>query len=577
MTEAMPTSPHLRSPLPSLHLPNSSLPNSSRPTSLGALFAHHAAHDAAHDAAHPSHADYPRPCAVQFEGQRYSYAELARRTARMAHVLAADFGVTAGARVAYLGFNHVDQLCLLIALAQRGAILVPLNYRLAPTEWQTLLRQCQPSLLLHDATWADAAQALGEALSLPVAEISTLANGDDKPNDNGKPSDNPCINDNIDVDPSPPSPVTSAAPVLLVYTSGTTGQAKGALHTQSMVMANMQLSAEIQSLSATDMVATVLPLFHVGGLCIQTLPALWAGASVILHPRFDANAFFATLADSRPSLTLHVPATLRALVEHPAWASADLSCLRALWAGSSPIPADLIAAVHQRGVPVCNVYGATETGPVSIALPPSHAFTHVGSCGWPAPGVEAQLRDGPVPELLLRGPNIIQHYWPASAASTATAALTPACDADGWFHTGDLAQRHPDGRYTIIGRAKDMLISGGENIYPAEIENLLQTHPSVADCAVIGLPDPQWGERVVVVVVLIEKLQAESTHFRIFCKQSLLDSWEQTKLDLSQFLSQHLARYKLPREWIQVKELPKTALGKVQKAVLREQLLARAR
>jgi fatty-acyl-CoA synthase len=334
-------------------------------------------------------------------------------------------------------------------------------------------------------------------------------------------------------------------------------------------------------LSATDVVATILPLFHVGGLCIQTLPALWAGACVVLHPRFDATAFFQTLADSRPTLTLHVPATLRALVNHPAWASADLRCLRALWAGSSPIPADLIAAVHQRGVPVCNVYGATETGPVSIALPPGYAASHVGSCGWPTPGVEAKLQESPVSELLLRGPNIIDHYFdpdfdrprPANSGQTPSSTATSARDADGWFHTGDLAQRAADGSYTIIGRAKDMLISGGENIYPAEIENLLQTHPQVADCAVIGLPDAQWGERVVAVVVLNAYIHENSMLFGIPCKQSLLEQWEQITLDLTHYLSQHLARYKLPREWKVVDALPKTALGKVQKTLLRDRLL----
>jgi fatty-acyl-CoA synthase len=503
---------------------------------LGELFAHHAALT-------------PHACAVQFEGQRHSYAELAQRTRQFTLSLRADCGIGHGDRVAYLGFNHVDQLCLLVALAQLGAILVPLNYRLAPTEWQALLSQCQPSLLLHDVTWADAAQALGHAVSVPVADLSSFANG--------RP----------DAEPSGRHPVVTT-PVLLVYTSGTTGQPKGALHTQANVMANMRFSATLQSLSATDVIATILPLFHVGGLCIQTLPALWAGACVVLHPRFDAAAFFQTLADRRPTLSLHVPATLRALVDHPAWATADLGCLRALWAGSSPIPPDLIAAVHQRGVPVCNVYGATETGPVSIALPPGHAASHLGSCGWPAPGVDAKLLEGPVPELLLRGPNIIDHYWPTGPEQ----ATTSARDADGWFHTGDLAHCASDGSYTIIGRAKDMLISGGENIYPAEIENLLQTHPQVADCAIIGLPDAQWGERVVAVVVLRKNVDEKNRPFGTSLKQSLLEQWEQTKLDLSQFLSRHLARYKLPREWIAVDELPKTALGKVQKTLLRDRL-----
>ena len=355
-----------------------------------------------------------------------------------------------------------------------------------------------------------------------------------------------------------PTNATLNTPLLLVYTSGTTGQPKGAVHTQGNLLANMAIAAQVQGLTASDTVLTVLPLFHVGGLCLQTLPALSVGARVLLFSRFDAAATLDAIANERPTLTLQVPATLKALTEHPRWTGTDLSSLRAVWAGSSLLPPAPLAAFHARGVPVCNVYGSTETGPFSIALSAEHAQDHAGSCGWPAPGVEVQLRDplgavvvpGAVGEICIRAPNVVRRYWPDRAA----------CDAEGFFHSGDLAQQAPDGSFTVVGRSKDMIISGGENIYPAEIENLLLQHPLVVECSVIGQADARWGEVAVAVLVL---QPGEHDH----------PDWAEP---LQHFLEGRLARYKWPRRWLRVDALPKTALGKVQKAELKRLLDAPA-
>lgn len=483
----------------------------------------------------------PGAAALHFEGRCLDYAQLSRRTARAAARLWHGWGVRAGDRVAWLGLNHADQLTLLLALARIGAVLVPLNFRLAPAEWQAVLADCTPRCLLHDTAWADAATPLAQAAGVPAHAIDTLIA-------THAPGDAPAC-------------ATPDSPALLVYTSGTTGRPKGAVHTQANLLANMAAACEAQALTADDVVLTVLPLFHVGGLCIQTLPALYAGAAVLLHARFDAGATLAAIAGQRPTLTLQVPATMKALIEHPDWATTDLSCLRAVWAGSSTLPASLVAAFLARGVPLCNVYGATETGPFSIALPPAQAASHAGACGWPARSVEVRLadeRDG-VGELLLRAPNVARRYWPDQ----------PAVDAEGWFHSGDLARQAADGCYTVVGRAKDMIISGGENIYPAEIEHLLASHPLVADCAVLGLPDAQWGEVVAAVVVLKPQnglTPASNGH-------ELLFNWEQS---LAGFLRGRIARYKLPRQWVHLDALPRTALGKVQKAQLARQVQALA-
>jgi fatty-acyl-CoA synthase len=304
----------------------------------------------------------------------------------------------------------------------------------------------------------------------------------------------------------------------------------------------MAIAAQVQEISPADTIATMLPLFHVGGLCIQTLPALHAGARVILHPRFTADAAMDCFEHDRPTLTLQVPATMKALVEHERWPVADLTSLRAVCAGSSLLPAPLVQAFHARGLLVCNVYGATETGPFSIALPPEHAISHAGSCGWPAPGVDVRLCGGAGEdsgEVWVRAGNVVATYWPAQ----------PACDAQGWFHTGDLAERAQDGSFTIVGRASDLIISGGENIHPAEIEGVLSEHPAVAECAAFGFADEKWGETVAVAVV---------------CRPGHIVSND----ELQAHLATRLARYKLPQRWFRLDELPKTALGKIQRKAL---------
>jgi fatty-acyl-CoA synthase len=300
----------------------------------------------------------PDAVAIAHEDTRMTYGQLAQQCEAVASLLS-EWGVRAGDRVAWLGVNHPAQLVLLFALARIGAILMPLNFRLAPAEWDALLRDCAPAHLVHDDSWAQAARELGARHSLAVHGADELAQA--------RASE------------QPPMAGQGTAPVLLVYTSGTTGRARAAIHTQDNLLANMRIAASLQGMTPQDRIATMLPLFHVGGLCIQTLPALFAGAQVILQPRFTPDAAFDCFEQQRPTLTLQVPATMKALVEHPRWPSANFASLRAVWAGSSLLPASLIEAFHARGIPVCNVYGSTETGPFSIALPPERAMDKVGS------------------------------------------------------------------------------------------------------------------------------------------------------------------------------------------------------
>jgi fatty-acyl-CoA synthase len=476
------------------------------------------------DVIHAQAARDARAQALLNESGPVSYGALARRIDAAAALLAGEWGVRPGDRVAWLGANDAAQLVLLFAAARVGAMLLPLNFRLAPAEWDAQLAQCTPRLIVHDPAWGDAATELARRNRVAAHAAHELDAG------------GAC-----DV----PNAASADAPVLLVFTSGTTGAPRAAAHTQANLLAGMRIGSAAQAMTPADRILTCLPLFHVGGLCIQTLPALFAGASVILQPRFAPDLVFDALERDRPTLSLQVPATMKALIEHPRWHAADLSSLRAVWAGSSLIPAALIDAFHGRGVPVCNVYGSTESGPFSIALGPADAMRKAGSCGWPAAGIEARLAEVQqgTGEVWLRGPNVVGRYWPAE----------PACDEHGWLHTGDLARQDADGSFTIVGRARDLIISGGENIHPAEIEAALATHEGVLECAAFGLPDAQWGEIAAVAVVARPG--------------SALD-----EVQLRAHLEQRVARYKLPRRWVFVEGLPKTALGKVQRGELARML-----
>ena len=532
----------------------------------------------------------PHNTALHFAGDDISYGQLWQRIEAATITLVAQ-GVKPGDRVAWLGLNDPTQLVLLFALARLGAILLPLNYRLALPELAAIMAHAGVSLIVADDHHTVMIDALFAESHRDSAGLQEPVNERPKVQGALKPRIASAGIKLLDAKRlcaptgSMPSAVdasqlagTCASPVLLVYTSGTTGKPKGALHTQAGLMANCVISGDAHAFTCDDHVLTVLPLFHVGGLCIQTLPALYAGATVTLHARFDAGAWLADVQARRPSMSVLVPATLRAVIEHPNFADTDLSSLRLLNAGSSTIPASQIAAFHARGVPVCQVYGATETGPVSIYLKREDAVQRAGSAGRAGLHVKARLVDvnadalgrgatghgatangqkshegqegqegqdvtpGAVGELWIRAPNVMREYWNDPA--------NPAFQ-HGWFHTGDLARCDDDGFYWVVGRSKDMIISGGENIYPAEIENVLADCPLILEAAVIGQPDAKWGE--VAVAVVVKKLGVSMDEAGVM-----------------QLFDGKLARFKHPRRVLFMDSLPKTALGKVQKSGLAE-------
>lgn len=448
---------------------------------------------------------FPSKVALHFHGKDYTYADLWRRIDHASRHL--DIGK--GERIAWLGYNHPDMLVLLFAAARRGAILVPLNWRLTAAEHRRILDDCRPKLLFSDGDFAEAAGKLGVRIGTFDRENPSEMKGDDQDD------------------------------ALIVYTSGTTGAPKGAVLTQSALLWNGFNSIHAHDFRQSDHVLSALPMFHVGGLNNQTLPALLAGATVTLHRRFDPGAWLADVAKRRPTISLLVPATMAAVIGHPQWGGTDFSSLRMLNTGSMVVPDSLIRAFHERGVPVGQIYGCTETAPIAIVLLRNDSMKKLGSTGKPAPHCEVKLVDG---EIWVRGPALMRGYWPDYSG------LTP----EGWFRTGDLARVDEEGYYWISGRSKELIISGGENIHPAELENVLADCPGIVEAAVVGVEDPKWGEAACACVV--SKLGEE---------------------EILKLFENRLARYKHPRRIAYFDALPRNAMGKVVKGELKAALASR--
>jgi fatty-acyl-CoA synthase len=485
----------------------------------------------------------PDKPATIFEGEILSYSALRARIEQTARALKAEFGVSRGDRVAILSLNRPDYLVLLYACARLGAVLVPLNWRLAVAEQLFILSDASVKVLVLERAFVEILPELKKSLPdtgivgldfMPPKgsafdALLTRARGDGR-------------NPHTDL----------SRPLLIVYTSGTTGRPKGAVLRQEALLWNAVMSQHMHGLTSSDHILTVLPFFHVGGLNIQTTPALQHGATVTIHPRFTPEATLAAIERDRPTLTVLVPATIQAVTEHPDWASTDLSSLKAISTGSTIVPPHLIDRFAARGVPVLQVYGSTETCPVAIYTRLGGDLSRVGSTGLPGLCCEAAVIDDSgaelppdtVGEIAVRGPNVFYEYWGDEDA-------TREALHDGWYRTGDIGRRDADGYFWVHDRKKNLIISGGENIYPAEVERVLLEHPDVVECGVIGRPDPRWDEVPVAYVIRRVGCFVEAENLK------------------AHVLTQ-LARFKVPRDIVFVDDLPRTALGKVQHFMLRQ-------
>jgi len=488
----------------------------------------------------------PDKTAIRFCGRDISYAQFAELIDRVAMALAAR-GVKRGSCVAFLGLNSPEMLALLFASARLGALFMPLNWRLAGPEHRQMLEDCPPALLFVEAQYVAQTEAFRSALgTVTLVSFGPAAEGWISWADFCSRAKGPTPRD---------PQVGPDTPLLICYTSGSTGKPKGVLLTQGALICNAANSADMHDLTADDIILTTLPLFHVGGLNNQTTPALQAGCTVVLHPKFDVDATFDAIEREGITLTVLVPAQLDMMMAHHRWAGADFSGLRMITTGSTIVPLHVINAVHAKGIPMVQVYGSTETCPIAVYLKAADAYRKPGSTGKPAlhsrlrivDGQDVDVKPGVTGEILVRGDNVMTGYW--NAPETTRAVLT-----DGWFRTGDMGHQDDEGYLYVDGRCKEMIISGGENIYPAEIENLLIECPEIAEASVIGRPDERWGE--VVVAVVVPKAN------------SLLTGEQVVKL-----LEGRIARFKLPKEVVLVNQLPRTALGKIRKEDVRQMVV----
>jgi fatty-acyl-CoA synthase len=473
-------------------------------------------------------------------GQSFTYAELDARSERVAAWLRAR-GVGRGDRVGALAHNGVEVLDLLFACGKLGAIFVPYNWRLAGPELEALVRMTAPRVLFCSGELLSAGRAAAHT-SDPVDVI-----------DLGLPQAPGDAYADILAAPLPAAPVREE-PLeaedtwVLLFTGGTTGLPKAAKISHRMAAWNV-LTTTVHHVRHGDVTVVHTPMFHTGGLFVHALPVLSLGGKVVILRRWDAAKVLELIPRDKLTVFFAVPTQLQEMAAAPRFRDTDLSSLRLLISGGAPLPLH-VPRVYQEthGIPVAQGFGMTEFGPNALMLPPDETATRAGSIGRPNAFVDARVKGrdgraappGEVGELCLRGSAMCSGYFGLEG---------PVVDDDGWFHTGDLA-RVDGGYFTIVGRLKDMFVSGGENVYPLEIEDALYLHGGVRQCAVVGVPDARWGEvGHAFVVVDPTSPVAES--------------------ELVAFLRTRLAGYKVPKRVVRVDALPMSAAGKILKTELR--------
>jgi fatty-acyl-CoA synthase len=466
-------------------------------------------------------------------GWSLTYAELDERAGRVA-ALISRHGIGDGDRVAILCRNRIAFFEILLGCAKVGAILVPLNWRMPSAELDQLAVDCEPSLLFFGAEDASAAAAMTHPMARIGLDVEYEGLIGDTPPQAGRrhwPADGIWY---------------------LLYTSGTTGQPKGVIYTYRMAIANYVNIRSAVDLRADDVTPNFLPLFHTAGINLHSLPTLFAGGRVIILEGFDAEALVRLFEERRLDAFFAVPAVYQSLLDHPRFAAAPLDAVRHWGCGGAPLPDTLVGRYRSLGVRVCNGMGMTETGPTAFLADPADAWDRIGSVGKPQLLCSVRIVDeegsdvegGEVGDLLFGGPGVTPGYWRNESATAA------AFTADGWLRSGDLARRDGDGFYYIAGRRKEMFISGGENVYPAEIENVLCAHPAISEVAVVAAPDPRWGEVGRAYVLPIKGVAAlDAAELQAFCRE-------------------RLAAYKVPRDFELVADFPRTAAGKIQKHLL---------
>jgi fatty-acyl-CoA synthase len=475
-----------------------------------------------------------------------TYREWNRSANRTAHWLA-SLGVKQGDLVAILSMNCAEYLDVWFACGKLGAIMQTLNWRLAVPELSTLLRDVTPKVLLYGSDFA--AEVTEIRAEVPGIDVYAAIDGNALASEHDRTlSERDACSDAS----PPPVELTWDTPWALCYTGGTTGLPKGAILTHGNIAWNSINTIVSWGIFPTDRTFLNMPMFHTGGLNVLTAPLVHVGGTSIVCREVDIDQMFDLVAKMGVTIYFGVPTIFIAQQAHPRWAGADFSKLRWVMSGGAPCPPPVFEKWWERGVDFKMGYGLTESGPNTFWMTAENARRKPGSVGVPMFHVDVKVvrPDGEacapdeMGELLIRGPHIVPGYW--SRPDDSAKAF-----AGGWLHTGDLARYDSEGFYYIVGRSKEMIISGGENIYPAEVEAVLSQHPSVESVAVIGVPDGRWGEVGRAIVVLKPGAERSDSHLLDFCRE-------------------RLARYKVPKSVVYVEALPTTGAGKIDKLLLVE-------
>jgi fatty-acyl-CoA synthase len=495
-------------------------------------------------------------------GQRYTYARLNARANRLANWMR-ELGVQKGDRVSILAHNGVAYIDLFYGLAKIGAILAPLNWRLAARELIYIVNDNQPRVLICGPEFADALAEMrpevdvAHYVSLEGAEIG------------GAPSYEASYEGALfaasDAEPEHP-PLKADDTYALLYTSGTTGRPKGAMIPHRQVLWNCLNTVASWGLTENDISPVFTPLFHAGGLFAFMTPLFYVGGRIALFRTFDLDAVFRAILDQECTVVLGVPTIFRLFMTSPGFADADFSHVRFFISGGAPLPVDLVTDwLEAKGGVFRQGYGLTEVGVNCFSMTNEESVWKLGSVGKPIfhskmrlvnPDIGQDVPVGQEGELLIAGPHVCTGYWRNPQASAEALWIDPLTGSGPWFRTGDMARMDEDGFFYIIGRYKDMIKSGGENIYAAEVEAAFLEHPAVREAALIGMSHDQWGEVGLMVVVLEEDKTATEDELKAFC-------------------GQHLARFKIPKKVVFAEALPYSSYGKVIKAELKKRYVER--
>ena len=482
--------------------------------------------------------------ALVCDGVSTTYRQLDERSDRLANGLLAG-GLTPGDRVALLLLNGSPLVEAVVACAKSGLVAVPLNWRLSAHELTEIVDDCRPSALIYDGDLAAVGARLTQHRSWTVGPMVVSATHADSSYEAFMAASEATAA----VNPA----VSGDAPHVILYTSGTTGRAKGVILTHANTFWQ-SINGWALGAAPDTRALVILPLFHAGGLNGSVTPLLHIGATAYIPRRFEVGAVLKSLASDQINGMVAVPTIYQLLADHPEFATTDLSSVDAFISGGAPLARGLVERYEERGIELRQGYGLTETAPGATGMGPGDHLRKAGTVGKPCLYTEVRIVDdsgmplsaGDVGEICIKGPNVTPGYWERPDA-------TQRALRGGWFHSGDLGYLDADGFLTVVGRMKDMIISGGENIYPAEVENHLVTHPAVAEAAVVGIPDPRWGEVPVAFVVLHPQHQTTCEELRAYC-------------------AARIAKYKVPRAVHLRGELPRNALGKVVKPALSRDL-----